>query len=176
MLAVGVNDKQPAARQSLLKIAKILKLNNPTNMLTEKAWNISSIIQATFTNINSVKSVIKSLKEENLGISIVISGLLYEIEKLVNGLDLKMHTVHLSLGTFGKIKLLPSEKILEITTMCGHHCISPQSVEHYLTMVKSKKISIEKAAKNLAKFCICGIFNTSRAKNLLKSIVEEDEN
>jgi hypothetical protein len=174
MLAAGKNDKHPDARQKLLRIAQIFKNHNPTNILTEKAWRISSVIQAAFTEIEDVSSVIQTLKKEDLGISIVVSGLLNEIEDVLKDVGLEMHTVHLSLGTFGKKELLPSDKILEITTMCGHHCISPQSVEYYLDLIKKDKISIENAAEELAKPCICGIFNTSRATNLLGELSKEE--
>ncbi|GAG75398.1 unnamed protein product, partial [marine sediment metagenome] len=80
------------------------------------------------------------------------------------------HTIHLSLGTFGRKELLPSEEILEITTMCGHHCISPQSVKYYVELIKSGKISVENAAKKLSKPCVCGIFNPTRAITLLNKL------
>jgi len=102
MLAAGKNDKHPDARQKLLRIAQIFKNHNPTNILTEKAWKISSIIQAAFTEIKDVSRVIQTLKKEDLGISIVVSGLLNEIEDVLKDIGLEMHTVHLSLGTFGK--------------------------------------------------------------------------
>lgn len=167
MISKGVNDKMPEARQKLLRIGQILKQNNPTNILIEPSWKVSTVIQASFTNIEDVRKVIKTLKEEDLGISIVVSGLVDEIKDLLDELDIHMHTVHLSLGTFGKKDLLPSEDILEITTMCGHHCISPQSVKYYLELIKQQKISIQKAAEKLTKPCVCGIFNTSRAVKIL---------
>lgn len=71
---------------------------------------------------------------------------------------------------FGKKNLLPDDKILEITSMCGHHCVSPQSVKHYIDLINKDKISIEKAAQKLAKPCICGIFNTKRATEILKDL------
>ncbi|GAI71884.1 unnamed protein product, partial [marine sediment metagenome] len=129
---------------------------------------------AAFTEIKDVSSVIQTLKKEDLGISIVVSGLLNEIEDVLKDVGLEMHTVHLSLGTFGNKELLPSDKILEITTMCGHHYVSPQSVEYYLDLIKKDKISIENAAEELTKPCICGIFNTSRAINLLSELSKED--
>ena len=174
MLAAGINDKHPDARQKLLRIAQIFKNHNPTNILTEKAWRISPVIQAAFTEIEDVSRVIQTLKKEDLGISIVVSGLLNEIEDVLKDVGLEMHTVHLSLGTFGKKELLPSDKILEITTMCGHHCVSPQSVEYYLDLIKKDKISIENAAEELAKPCICGIFNTSRTINLLSELSKDE--
>lgn len=174
MLAAGKNDKHPDARQKLLRIAQIFKNHNPTNILTEKAWKISSVIQAAFTEIKDVNRVIQTLKKEDLGISIVVSGLLNEIEDVLKDVGLEMHTVHLSLGTFGKKELLPSDKILEITTMCGHHCVSPQSVEYYLDLIQKDKISIENAAEELAKPCVCGIFNTSRTINLLSELSKDE--
>lgn len=173
MFAAGINDKYPDSRQRLLRVGDILNEYNPINIISKTAWNISPIITATFTNIETVKKVLKVLKKEGLGISIVVCGLISEIKKAVKEVDLDLHTVHLSLGIFGKKELLPSEKILEITTMCGHHCISPQSVEYYVQLIKDKKISVDKAAKKLKKPCICGIFNISRAVQILNTVVKE---
>jgi hypothetical protein len=172
MLAEKVNDKTPNARQRLFHIANILKQYNPTNIIPKRAWKISPVISASFTDMKTVKKVIKTLKQEDLGISIVISGLISEIQKLLEEIGLNMHTVHLSLGIFGRKELLPSEKILEITTMCGHHCISPQSVEYYVELIKNGKISIEKAVEKLTKPCVCGIFNQERAINILNELIK----
>ena len=54
--------------------------------------------------------------------------------------------------------------------MCGHHCVSPQSVENYVHLIKIGKISVEKAAKKLAQPCVCGIFNPKRAEMILKKL------
>ena len=172
MLAAGINDKYPDSRKKLIRIGEILNQHIPINIMPEIAWNISPIITATFTDIETVKKVMKTLKEENLGVSIVISGLLSEIQNIATKVDLNLHTVHLSLGIFGKKDLLPSEKILEIITMCGHHCISPQSVEYYVQMIKNGKISVEEAAIKLTRPCVCGIFNLSRAVQILNTLVE----
>jgi len=116
----------------------------------------------------------KTLKEENIGISIVVSGLVSEIKQTVEEVGLNIHTVHFSLGTFGKNELLPSKKVLEVTTTCGHHCISPQSIKHYSKLIKNEKITVEKAAEKLAEPCICGIFNTSKAISILNELNEVD--
>lgn len=171
MLAAGINDKYPDSRQKLIRIAEILNQHNPTNIMPNVAWEISPVITAVFTDINTIKQIIQTLKREDLGVSIVISGLISEIKEAVEEIGLNMHTVHLSLGTFGKKELLPSEKILEITTMCGHHCTSQQSIEYYIDLIKEGKITVEKAAKKLARPCICGIFNISRATKILSELV-----
>lgn len=170
MFASGYNDKAPDARDKMLKIADIMKIHNPVNILTEKAWRISSVISATYDNKEDVMNVLHELKEKDLGISIVVEGLIDEIKDIRNQVGLKLDSAHLSLGMFGKKNLLPGDKILEITTMCGHHCISPQSVKHYVDLINKDKISIEKAAEKLAKPCICGIFNTKRAIEILKDL------
>jgi len=172
MLAAGINDKYPDSRKKLIRIGEILNKHKPINIMLEVAWKISPIITATFTDVETVKKVMKTLKEEDLGISIVISGLLTEIQNIATKVDLNLHTVHLSLGTFGKKELLPSENILEITTMCGHHCISSQSVEYYINLIREEKLSVQEAAKKLAKPCVCGIFNLSRAVQILNDLVE----
>jgi len=171
MLAANFNDKAPNARKKMVKIGEIMKNNNPVNIMTEKAWRISSVISATFDNKMDVKNVLKELKEADLGISIVVEGLINEIKDLANELELNLDSVHLSLGNFGKKELLAPENILEITSMCGHHCISPQSVQYYIELIQKEKISLEKAAEKLAKPCVCGIFNTKRAIEILKQLI-----
>jgi len=172
-LAKDYNREDPKAREKIIKIAEIFNRNNPVNIIQKFTWSVSPVITAVYDDIDNVKMIINALKKENLGISIVISGLISEIKELLRESELKMHTVHLSLGVFGNKDLLPKDpEILEITTMCGHHCISPQSVEYYLKLVEEGKISIEKAAQRLAKPCICGIFNFSRAIEILNKFLK----
>ena len=172
MLAAGIKDRDPDAKKKLVEIGKIFKQHDPENIITENVWKISTIITASFKDIETVKDILKILKEKDFGISIVVSGIISEIRKIVTEIGLDLHTAHLSLGVFGKKDLLPSEKVLEITTMCGHACISPQSVEYYVNQIKNKKITVEKAAEKLAKPCVCGIVNIKRTKEILESIIE----
>jgi len=173
MLATGVNDKYDDSRQKLIKIAEILNEHNPINIIAERGWKTSSTITATYGDIDTVKDIIQILKKEELGISIVISGLISEIENALKEVDLEIDTIHFSLGEFGAKDLLPSEKILEITTMCGHHTVSPQSITHYVDLIKRGKIAIEKAANKLTRPCVCGIVNTTRIIEILTVLVKE---
>ena len=177
MLAADINDKYDDSRQKLIKIGEILKKHNPVNIMPEIGWRTSPTVTATFNNIKTVKKIIRILKKEDLGLSIVISGLISEIEKVVKEVDLGVHTIHFSLestsGAFGRRELLPKEKILEITTMCGHHTVSPQSISHYIELIQQGKLTVEKAAKMLTKPCVCGIFNTSRAIQILNTLVKD---
>lgn len=174
MFAAGINDKYDDSRQRFIRIGEIMKQNNPVNIMSERAWKFSPTITATFDDIELVKKVIHQLKREDLGISIVVSGLISEIKNILLEVGLNIHTVHFSLGTFGdrKKELLPNDKILEITTMCGHHTVSPQSVTHYVELIKKGKTTIEKSAAKLTKPCVCGIVNTARVIQILNSLVD----
>ncbi len=177
MRASGIHDKTPEAkeiaREKLLRIGKILDQHNPTNIMMERLRRFSPVITAVFDDINTVKEILRTLKQEDLGLSIIISGLISDIRTISKEVGLIPHTAHLSLGVFGKKELLPPEEILEITTMCGHHCVSPQSVEHYVKQIKDEKISIEQAARELAKPCICGIVNPTRVNQVLCKLINK---
>lgn len=54
-----------------------------------------------------------------------------------------------------------------VTTMCGHHQISPALVRYLRKLVRADKMEPEAAARRLATFCPCGIFNHRRAARLL---------
>lgn len=173
MFAAGINEHYDDSRQRFIRIGEIMKKNNPVNIMSEAAWKVSPTITATFDDIESVRNVILQLKKEDLGISIVVSGLISEIKNVLQEVGLNIHTVHFSLGIFGgkKKELLPTDKILEITTMCGHHTLSPQSVTHYVELIKKGKTTIEKAAAKLTKPCVCGIVNTARVIHILNYLV-----
>ena len=175
MLAAGINNNYEDSRQRLLRIGEIIRKHNPVNIMPEIGWRTSPTITATVYNIETVKDIVRQLKKEDLGISIVISGLISEIKNVLKEVGLGIHTVHFSLGTFGvkKKELLPPERILEITTMCGHHTVSPQSITHYVELINQGKTTIEKAAKKLTKPCVCGIVNTSRIIQILESLINK---
>ena len=175
MLATGINYNHDDSRQKLIRIGEIMREHNPVNIMSEIGWRTSATITANYDDIESVKNVVFQLKREDLGISIVISGLISEIKDMLKEVGLDIHTVHFSLNTqnFGKKELLPPEKILEITTMCGHHTISPQSITYYIELIKKGKTTIEKAAKKLTRPCVCGIVNTNRIMQILNSLINE---
>jgi len=132
----------------------------------DKAYGVA----CCFSSKESIKGVLKKLKEANTGISIVVSGLIDEIAAIGKEIGLKPHTAFLSLGIHGKKSLLPEDKVLEITTMCGHGMVASRLTEAVMKKVKSGKMTPEKAADLLAQPCPCGIFNTVRCAELLKQI------
>lgn len=115
-------------------------------------------------------SYLKKAKEANTGKSIVVSGVFDEVNACLTELGLCPHTVQLSLGIFGRTDLLPRPEVLEMTTMCGHHLVSPDLVEALANDVKKGKTTPERAAEDMAKLCSCGIFNETRAVEIIKNL------
>lgn len=125
-------------------------------------------IIATFADRNAVKGVLTQLKEAKLGISVVVSGLIDEVKQITAEAGLKPHTALLSLGIYGKRALLPTDDVLEITTMCGHSLVGAALARDVIDRVKRGKLTPEKGAETLARPCPCGIFNTKRCAELLE--------
>jgi hypothetical protein len=131
--------------------------------LTEK-----SRIRGVFTSRQRVTEFLKRMKRADLGLCVVISGLLDQVFPACEDAELRPHTINYSLGVFGKKELLADEDTLAITTMCGHHMIPDGLVMQVRERVGSEKISPHKAALMLAALCPCGIFNQERAEKLLE--------
>ncbi len=130
--------------------------------LTEK-----SRIRGVFTSRDQVTEFLKKMKEADLGLCLVISGLLDQVLPACQEAGVRPHTVNYSLGVFGKKELLADDDTLAITTMCGHHMIPDEFVVETRRRVKEGKLSPKKASLKLAVLCPCGIFNQERAKELL---------
>ena len=131
-------------------------------------------VACCFSSASAIRNVLGKLKEADTGISIVVSGLIEEIKKIAGEVDLKPHTVLLSLGVHGRKELLPEEKVLEITTMCGHGLVATHLVEEVAEKVKEGKMTPEQGARLLAQPCPCGIFNLDRCVELLNEQLSEN--
>lgn len=183
MSSTGFNREGSAPK--LKEIMKIFAKYNPVNMgdmahtcmargaLPEEmieGINEKSIVHGVYTDKETVVKVLKELKEADLGISIVVSGIFKEIFDLCKRVSIKgPFTVNVSLGIMGRTELLPDEKILEITTMCGHGMASHLLTEEQIEKVRRGEITAEQAARELAKQCVCGIFNQARAAELIRN-------
>ncbi|NIS70412.1 MAG: hypothetical protein GTO12_16145 [Proteobacteria bacterium] len=128
----------------------------------------ASRIRGVFTSRQQVVHYLKSMKAADLGLCLVISGVLDQVFAACQDAGLKPHTNNYSLGIFGKRWLLAREDARAITTMCGHHMVPDEIVVHMQERVSSGKISPEKASLELAALCPCGIFNQKRAEWLLE--------
>lgn len=131
-----------------------------------------AVITATFKEEADVIAMLKDLKEEDLGMSIVVSGLVDRSAACSHRAGLQPHTVEHSLGRIGRTELLPSNEILEIATMCGHSMVSVNFINEMVEKCRKGRTTPEKAAAELFKPCMCGIFNTDRAAMLIRNMIE----
>ena len=130
----------------------------------------SRIIHAVFKDRDKLKACLKEIKDGDFGISVVISGLYEETQKICSEIGLSPHTVNTSLGSHGRTDLLPEGEVLEIHTMCGHAMVSPNLIRHMVKKIDERKTTCQSAAKKLSRMCDCGIFNTYRAEKLLSKM------
>ncbi|MFB3817914.1 MAG: hypothetical protein ACE147_09645 [Candidatus Methylomirabilales bacterium] len=130
----------------------------------DKAYGVA----ACFSDKRSIRSLLAKLKEADTGISIVISGLIDETVAVAREVGLRPHTAFLSLGIHGKRSALPEDRVLEITTMCGHHQVGARLVRTVRARVRAGKMTPTQGAHLLAQPCPCGIFNTERCAAILQ--------
>ena len=179
MSAKGMNEDGSAIK--LCRFLEIAFSHNPVNAGDMKTGNIFthskeaildgiqdvSIVHTVFTDEKVVAAVLKEVKEANLGVSVVISGLMDAAKRCAKSAETPRHTVEWSLGVWGARDRLPSPAVLQVTTMCGHGMVANALVERLAYQVKRGKKTAQEAALELARPCVCGIFNPVRAAKLL---------
>lgn len=180
--AKGVNDKNIAPKaHEFIAVAEAVGSENwgdvksgpkvclPVEEIKKRVTD-QSRLRGVFTKKEQVVDFLKLLKERDLGISVIISGLLEETLDACKDAGLAPHTINFSLGVWGKKELLPDDDTLAITTMCGHHMIPPNLVKKLIREVKVGKKTPEKAGLELATYCPCGIFNQVRAADIINDM------
>jgi hypothetical protein len=131
-----------------------------------------SRIRGVFTKREQVVDFLKIVKEKDLGMSVVITGVLSEVLLACKEADVTPHSANYSLGVWGRVDKLPDDVTLSITTMCGHHMIPPKFVKHVMEQVEKEKLTPEEGAIKLANFCYCGIFNQVRCTDIIKENID----
>ncbi len=126
-----------------------------------------SRVRGVFTKREQIIEFLQKIKEKDLGLSVVITGVLSEVIPACEEAGVTPHSVNYSLGVWGKKDNLPDDTTLSITTMCGHHMIPPKFVEHMMKQVEKGRLTPEEAAIKLANFCYCGIFNQVRCADII---------
>ena len=126
-----------------------------------------SVAHYVFSDAAVVGQVLKELKEADLGVSVTVSGLFEKVDALCREAGLAMHTVEYSGGIMGRTERLPDGPVLSITAMCGHGLVSANLVKKMALQVKKGKRTLAEASAELAKPCMCGVFNPERAERLL---------
>ena len=184
LFAVPSRNHIPGTSKNLKKFFKILLKHHPINYGSMDIGNKygeteedillkigdDSAIHAAFDNEKDFQSALKEVKEADLGLSVIASGLMDRVNQLAEEVGIKRHTVEYSLGIWGKVQKLPEKKILEITTMCGHGMITEKLVKKLIGEVEKNRCTAKQAAEKLSANCHCGIFNTVRAEKLIKEM------
>lgn len=179
--AMGINHEgcAPRIRRSLQLIFEVGPTNlgslttkenmtlglDPEEMISKMEDN--SPIMCCFHEREKIKEVLTRLKEEDLGLSVVVTGEMEDVVELCHEVGLKPHSAGISLGIYGNTDLLPEEDVLCFTTMCGHGMVSAGIVKQMKESVKKGIISPEEAADVLSAPCLCGIFNNVKAQKML---------
>ena len=183
MPSSGLNSE--GSKPKLEKVYEILKRYNPVNVGDSKGGSRFSLgsdeavrqilvenelVHAVYRSREQVIAVLRDLKKEDLGLSVTVSGLTEAIHHCCRQADLTPHTIVMSLGIWGRMDLLPEEKIQKVSTMCGHGLVSYNLVRELADEVKKGRLTARKAGEMLAKPCICGVFNPERAAELIEEL------
>lgn len=131
-----------------------------------------AVIHASFKDEMGLVAMLRDLKAEDLGLSVVVSGLFDKVKECCRKVGLEQHTINQSLGRWGRTDRLPPDDILELNTMCGHGMVTVKLIERTVNQVKKGALSPEEAAEELFKPCMCGIFNPYRAARILGKLAE----
>ncbi|MDR3564173.1 MAG: hypothetical protein P4N59_22440 [Negativicutes bacterium] len=127
-----------------------------------------SRLRGVFTRKDQIVGFLKRIKEQDLGMSAVITGVLTEVLPACKEAGVTPHSINYSMGVWGRKDKLPDEVTLSVTTMCGHHMIPPKFVSHIMKQVESGKMTPEQGAIRLSDFCYCGIFNQIRCAEIIR--------
>ena len=142
----------------------------PAEQLSQ-IYKRTKIGMAVFDRREDLFSALREIKDRELGVSVVVSGLFPHIGEDCKKLGLPMHTVNYSLGVWGKREKLPDPKVTEITTMCGHGLVSFNLVQSLLKEIRRGKKTLEEAGEILTKPCVCGVVNPKRAVELFRAML-----
>jgi hypothetical protein len=184
MSAKGINEKGSAqAMRTFMEMALDLDPVNAGDMKTGNIFAFTraeilegiqdiSIVHAVFVEEAKVSELLGRVKEADLGISVIVSGLFDRVQSAGETGGVRQHTMECSAGVWGQVDRLPSADVMQVTTMCGHGMVAAQLVERRARDVRSGRMTTQQAARELAKLCVCGIFNPVRAERLLLAIAE----
>jgi hypothetical protein len=125
-------------------------------------------VAAVFDNREAVEQFVEELSRADLGVSINISARIDGAQECCREAGLTRHSVEYSLGFMGRTDRLADRRVLELSTMCGHGMISFNFARKMIDYVKEGRRTPEQACGYLSRFCSCGIFNPTRARDLLE--------
>jgi len=123
---------------------------------------------AVFDNSTSAENFVRAVVEADLGLSVNISTSIEQAQRCCMAVGICRHSVGYSLGFEGKTERLPNEDVLTLSTMCGHGMVAVSLARKMIDWVKEGRRTPQDAASYMARFCSCGVFNTSRAVRMLE--------
>ena len=126
-----------------------------------------TVVSAVFDAPDKVVAFLRDIKKAELGLSINISALTGRADELSREAGITRHSVEYSLGFFGNKDILPHQRVLQLSTMCGHGMVSFGLAQKMTDWIKEGRRTPEQAACYMARFCTCGVFNTCRAARIL---------
>jgi hypothetical protein len=127
-------------------------------------------LHAVYDNVGAVAGAVRDLVEADLGLPINISGPLSEVQACCREAGITRHSVEQSLGTRGRVDRLPRPEVVELNSLCGHGLVGFQLIEAVIGQVRIARMSVEEAARLLARPCQCGCFNPTRAGQVLERV------
>ena len=127
-----------------------------------------------FDDPERVRKFIADVKALDLGLSVNVSALVDNVREICGEVDITPHAVEYTLGFHGDTDRLPDRDTMSISTMCGHGMVSAHFARKMIDRVKEGRIEPKDAACCMAKFCVCGVFNISRAMKILHTAARGD--
>lgn len=125
-------------------------------------------VAAVFRRWEDMEAFVEDLVRADLGLSVNISAPMDAAARCCRAAGLPRHSVEYSLGFQGRLERLPDRAVLEISTLCGHGMVSHAFTRKMVNWVKEGRRTPAQAARYLARFCSCGVFNLRRAEAVLE--------
>jgi hypothetical protein len=139
----------------------------PQQMVEEMRPPGSALV--VFDKKQDLEDFLTEIREKDLGLSVNVSSLVEDVREMAPRTGVAPHSINYALGFRGNLYRLPDEQVLALTTLCGHGLIASNFAKKMIDGVREKRLTPEKAAGYMAKFCVCGAFNTSRAVRILRN-------
>jgi len=127
-----------------------------------------TVMAAVFRRWEDMEGFVRDLVAADLGVSVNISAPMDAAARCCKATGLTRHSVEYSIGFQGRVERLPDRAVLEISTMCGHGMVAHNFARKMVDWVKEGRRTPAQAARYMARFCICGVFNTARAEALFE--------
>ncbi len=143
--------------------------HNPDFRAVINGLDAPTTVSVVFDNRPSAEGFVKAVKEADLGMCVTVSTSIDGAEQICWAANQPRHSINYSLGFEGKTEKLPNQQVLTLSTMCGHGMVSHSLAKKMIDWVKEGRRTPEEASAYLARFCSCGIFNTTRAVRIIDS-------